>query len=179
MLQKFRHLHPSFEHLATVNSLDGCAFEDDVVYEIEGDGILGNSQKRRAPAGPQHLKALMNCGGMAAHFEQDIDACSVRGFENARDHVALAGVERFVGAHFLGELSTMCIHLGGKNHGAATSPSHGSGHQTDRSGAGDEHIESRDFPGEHGMDSVTERIENRCIVFWNRWIDFPDIAYGN
>jgi len=73
----------------------------------------------------------------------------------------------------------MRVHLGGKDHGAATSACDGNGHQPNGSCASDKHIERRDFSREHGMDGVTEWIEYRGIVFRNRGIDFPDIAYGD
>src|ERR1700734_3366414 len=128
MFQKFRHLHPGLEHLPSVDPLNGGAFEDDIVYEIESDWVFRNTQKRSASAGPQHLEALMNRDRMATHLEEDVNAGAVCRFQNARYDVALIGVEGFVSSHFLGELSPVRIDLCGENHRAAARTSHSDRH---------------------------------------------------
>ena len=91
MLQQFGHLHPGFEHFAAVDALHGGAFENHVVDQIEGDRVFGNTQQRSAAALAQHLEALVNRGGMAAHFQQDVDARAFGRLRDARDNVALRG----------------------------------------------------------------------------------------
>ncbi len=68
------HLDPSFKHFAAVDTLDSRAFENDVIDEIEGDGIFRNTEQRSASAGTEHLETLVNCAGVSAHFEEHVGA---------------------------------------------------------------------------------------------------------
>src|SRR5690348_14496071 len=66
------HLLPGLEHFAAINSLHDGAFENDVADQIERDRFAGNAEERSASALAEHLKALANSGGIAAHFEEDV-----------------------------------------------------------------------------------------------------------
>src|SRR5690348_2974740 len=90
------HLLPGLEHFAAVNSLHDGAFEDHVADQIERDRLAGNAEERGASALTEHLKALANAGGIAAHFEEDVHTVAVGGGDDGRDGIAGAGIENLV-----------------------------------------------------------------------------------
>src|SRR5690348_6474127 len=173
------HLLPSLEHFASVDSLHDGAFENHIADQIERDRLAGNAEERGASALAEHLKTLADTGGIAAHFEEDVDAVAVGGGENWRDGIGGAGIENLVGAHLLSEGAAMRVHFGGENRGGAASARDSDGHESDGAAAGDGDGLAGDFSSEHGVDGVAERIENGGVMFRNGGIDFPDVARGD
>ena len=179
VLEEFGHLHPRLKHFAAVDSLDRGAFEDHVVDEIEGDGIFGDAEEGGASAGAKHFEALVNSGGIAAHFEHHVHAIAAGGFQDALDDVSRGGVERFVRTHFDCQLAAVRVYFGGEEGSTAGSARDSDGHQADRAGAGDDYVQTGNFTGEHGVNRVAERVHNGSVMLGNSGIDFPDIAHGN
>src|SRR5262249_32959179 len=57
------------------------------------------------------------------------------------------------------------------------SSSHCDGEQTDGTGSGDRYGFRRDLAGEHGVHSISQRIENRSVLLGNGWIQLPDVGF--
>jgi hypothetical protein len=62
----------------------------------------------------KHLKALVNRGGVAAHFQEDVDARAAGSFADVGYDVAVGGIEGFICAHLLGHFAAMGIYFGRK-----------------------------------------------------------------
>lgn len=170
-------LIPGFEHFAAVDAEDGGPFEDDVVGEVEGDGFGGEAEEGGGAAVAKGGEALVNGLGVAAHFEQDFGAlvvCELACFGGPR---VVFGVERSVGAEFLGKLEAAGADVGDENFAGAGGVGDGDGHEADRADAGDEDAAAADAGGHNGVHRVAERVEDRGDVVGDIGVDGPDVFF--
>src|SRR5579862_394796 len=122
------HLHPGFIHATAVDALDRRAFENDIVDQVEGNVFGGNAEQGSAATGAQGLKALLDGGGVAAHFEEDIHTGAAGLADDFFRGVFRSGIDDYIGAHFFGHAAAVFVGFGGEHCGAPTSFGHGDGH---------------------------------------------------
>ncbi len=116
---------------------------------------------------------------MTAHFEHHVNTSPVRCIEHMLHHVALRRIERFISSHFLCQLAPVRIHFSRKKRGASGCSRHRDRHQSDRPRAGHQHVQARNFAGQHGVHRISERIHDCSVVLGNRRIHFPHVARRN
>src|SRR5581483_9104180 len=171
------HLIPGLVHAATINALDGDAFEDDVFGEIKRNGLGGKSEERNASAATNDVESCSNSVGMSSHLEDHVHAIASCLFHHDGVHVVLAGIKDEVRLHFLGKAAAMFIDFDGKDCGRADSSSHGDRKKTDRSTASHGDRLGGNFSSQNRVNRVAERIEDRCIFQRNGGVELPDIRF--
>ena len=174
-LEQGRHLIPGLVHAPSVDALNRQAFENDVFGKIERDGFRGQAKQRNSSAAAHNVESRPNRVRMSGHFQHHIHAQPACLFFDNRPHIFFRGVEHIVSLHLLRQLAPGLIHFQRKHASRAYRPSHRNREQPNRAASGHRHGLCRDLSGKHGVDRVSQRIQNRGVFFRNGWIQFPDI----
>src|SRR5205823_2565875 len=66
------HLIPGLVHQAAIDALNGCAFEDDVVGEVQFNWLRRNAEEGDAAAEAQNLESCSDCVGLASHLQHHV-----------------------------------------------------------------------------------------------------------
>src|ERR1022692_1743358 len=116
---------------------------------------------------------------MPRHLEHHVYAKSSGLLHHDRFRVFFRRIDHVVGLHLSRDLAPVLVYFDGEQTGRAHGPSYGDGKKPDRPAARDGHGFCSDLTGEHGMDGIAQRIENRGILRRNGGIKFPDIRFRN
>src|SRR5579862_8731481 len=116
---------------------------------------------------------------MARHFEDYVDAEATSLFHDDGVDVLFRGIEHVVGLHFACDAGAVLVDFDRENRSCADGFCDCYGEEADRAAAGDGNTFRGDLSGEHGVDGVTERIENRSVVEGDGGIELPDIRLRN
>src|ERR1043165_1526216 len=76
--QQFLHLVPRLEHLAPVYAQHLGSLEADVLVYFPGDRPAGDAQERRGAAVAHGAEAVVEGGGGAGHFQENVHAIPSR-----------------------------------------------------------------------------------------------------
>ena len=163
-LEHHRHLVPGLVHLAAVDALDREHVEDHRV-PVDGQSSLGMPSMAILP--PWHMLASMSRKrlGVARHLQAHVEALLHAQLAAARrGDRSRADVDGQRGAHALGQLEAVGVHVGDHDVARAGVPGHRRGHHADRAGAGDQHVLAEHGEGQRRVHGVAERIEDRLHV---------------
>jgi len=176
-LQHDGHLIPRFVHFASVDAVNGQHIEHDL---SPVDGNLGGWDAEHG-----HFATMSHIGQHAAegvciagHFQSDIEAFDHSQFPLHIFQAFGTHIHGARSAHFLSQLQTPRIDVGNDHEACAGVANNRSGHQTDRSGPGYQHIFAQHGEGQSRMDSVAERIEDGSDIAINAVVMMPDIGHG-
>jgi hypothetical protein len=174
-----RHLIPGLIHAASVDALDGDAFEDDVFGEVQRDGLGGETEEGDAAAASDDVEGCSDRVGMAGHFKDDIDAEASGFFHDDVVDVFFRGIKNVVGVHLAGDAGAMLVDFDGEDGSRAHGFGDGDGEQADGSASGDGDSFGGNFSGENRVDGVAKRIEDRSVFSGNGGVELPDVRFGN
>ena len=89
------------------------------------------------------------------------------------------GVEGEIGAHLGGHLAAMLVDFNGEDLRRSAGFGDGDGEEADGAASGDGDGGGGDGAGEHGVDRVAERVEQRGVVVGDGGRELPDIGLGD
>jgi hypothetical protein len=116
--------------------------------------------------------------GVSRHFEPNVKSLShPQGLLNVSNAFG-ANVNDTCRPHFFRKLQTPGIHVRDDDVSGTGMFYNRRGHATDWTGAGDQDVFPEDWKRQSGMNSVSERIEDRRHVAVDRCIMMPDIGHG-
>ena len=177
-LQHARHLVPSLEHLAAVDALDHQAFENDLV-PIDGRFAGRNAEHGDAAAVVHGAQHLAQRGGIARHFEADVETFLHTQIAHGVVQGFTRHIERFGCAHFSGQSQPIVVHVRDDDVPRAAMPGNRHRHDADGAGAGDQHILADDVERQRRVRGVAERIENGCNFVVNGGRQFEHVGRRN
>src|SRR5579864_5472845 len=177
--QQRGHLVPGLIHAAAVDALDGDPLEDDVLGEIQRDGLGGQPEERDAPAAAHDVECRSDGARVAGHLEDDIHAKSACSLQDETSHVFFRRIEREVRLHFFSNVAAVFIDLDGIDLCGAYRSSNRDRKESDRPAAGNGDGFRGYFPGQYGVHGVAEWIQDRGVLVRDGGIEFPDVRLGN
>src|SRR5713226_8539110 len=178
-LEQGGHLVPGLVHAPAVNALNGEAFENDVLGKVERDGFRGESEERDATAAADDVEGCPDGVGMAGHFEDHVDAEASGFVGDDSTHVSFGRIERVVGVHLGCELAPVFVDFDREDGGCAYGSRYCNREQADGAAAGDGYSFRGDFPGQHRVHGVAQRIEDGSVLLRDGRIEFPNIRLGD
>src|ERR1017187_430903 len=116
---------------------------------------------------------------MARHFEDHVHAEAAGFFRDNGTYIFFGGIERVVGVHLGRDLAPMFVDFDREDGGCAHGSRHCDREQSDGAAAGDGYGFRGDFPGQHGVHGVAQRIEDGCVLLRDGGIEVPDIRFGD
>src|SRR5580700_5116797 len=171
------HLIPGLVHAASVDTLHRDAFENNVFGKVQRDGLGSETEQRNSSAAAHDVEGGANRLGMPRHFQNHVNAQAAGLLHHNSAGIFLRGIEHVVGFHLAGDFAPVLVHLDGEYCSRAHGSRHGDSEKADGPASRDGDGFRGDLSGEHGVNRIAQRIENRGVVNWDGGIELPDIRF--